>query len=1673
LIALAILVLASPGAKAWQSGDSYSGSGDWTIDNPTVVADDSITVTGNLEINSNLEIYNSQIYIQCDWDNEYYIDVSSSGSLYLWDYSTLTASYTYAHYSFTDYGTLDINESTVSEMWGATWDWTGGIQIYSSGANIRNSDINNGMTGGIYISDVSATISYNNIHDCGPDGYSTQYCYGIYVHSDGTTSTDISYNNIYNNQYSEFDYWYWSYTYYGYGIYSIGQSSSDTITNNDIYDNGFSMWDNSQGYQLYLDGSGPTIKDNDLTDGYVGLRVTGSTPPTISGGTITTWAYYYNMAGGVYATDSSLSFDSVTFTCTNYDNTVAGIYVDSRSTIDVSSCTFDYRPSYGWNTVYDIYVQGTSPLTVKDSTFLNDNLYSYGIYAYDHSPVSIVGCDFIANYNTFFAVQANYYSPVDMQDSTVDIEQCSNDFRIIEAGSYSNVTVNNTSWKVVGSYCSWGTPALNCWDNTPVTLSNMTIVFDGMTGYYFYGLQVQQADMTIYDSSLSEVNSHTNYGDYLINMQWDSKTLTLRNVAFYMDRPAGGYQYCSIYLISGYGSSAVLDADGINVTMNLQNGYCYAIEWGDNAQTWIANSTFDINASGYYLYLFYCYYSDVHLYNDIISVVTGPIQGGNLFYSYYYNGIKDFIMERCQVTLSTLNLGAGKGGGEINVFEELEYMYAYIGNSTVTTRNLGGFTNIAVFNLYSTTFLDVYNTSFVSDYGHGTSTSKPEFQWAWLYNIQMMNFTDCSIDITLSDEPLVLDTFFFESACSELNLIGTKINWDINAAGSSAGMASMSTDPYNGGSLDTLYMQDSVLTMTVMQPDCSLSLLKITPQTKISTFAVSGTVVNIDFLVASSTPTYAIQITGSDLVIKDLLLNLNAAPLTDSTIVGVYVEGASPVLDNITVQGNGHGRIYGILGNMAASPIIKDCTINNTYVGIGGDFFAMPSVSGTTIGNCSIGVRLQNFSNATLSSTLVKAVVGFNATDASWASLYSTTVKGSSHDFELDGGSTIWLLDCDFDKADPALFHDASSRLIVNWLLQLRVLWQNGKVIPGAVVVLRNSQGTDVMQAQTDSDGIVPYSIVAEYVQTRAAKTSYSPYTVNVTFGGLSGEQSVVVDMTKTQDIYITDYSNPTLTVSEPADGLIQNFRTVVLYGTASDIGSGIDMLNITYDGIHFDVIYASPVWAHTMDIPEGTWQLSVTLSDISGISSTDVRTINIDLTRPFIDVASPGNNSLGNSIGVDLVGAIEPGSTLTVNYRPAAVDAGGHFTYPVRLVEGRNDFLFFATDRAGNTNSTSWAVYLDISPPPLTLSSPKDGLLTNQASVQVAGRTEPGATVTVNGQATAVQPDGSFSIVFNLTAGPNFITVTATDRAGNAMKLLRSVVLDNQLRLDLFAPADKLVTSQVTILVQGATDIDALLKLNEGIVTVEPDGNFSVTFTLSEGWNTLEFSATDRAGNTRSITRTVLLDTIPPELEISSPAQNAMLRTKDVVVAGLCEPGITLTVNGAPVSTEAGTFNTTLTLPEGANSIHIAASDAAGNAVTYDIQLTIDMTAPSLEIVEPGDGFRTLDDSVLVVGITEPGATVTVNGIPAVVDPYGKFTVQLSLLKGKNEIKAVSTDSSGNTDTKSISVKVVSPPPAVEASTWWWTALGLLLALGVMIPLTMYLVNSWNNARMRREGLK
>jgi hypothetical protein len=68
-----------------------------------------------------------------------------------------------------------------------------------------------------------------------------------------------------------------------------------------------------------------------------------------------------------------------------------------------------------------------------------------------------------------------------------------------------------------------------------------------------------------------------------------------------------------------------------------------------------------------------------------------------------------------------------------------------------------------------------------------------------------------------------------------------------------------------------------------------------------------------------------------------------------------------------------------------------------------------------------------------------------------------------------------------------------------------------------------------------------------------------------------------------------------------------------------------------------------------------------------------------------------------------------------------------------------------------------------------LTISEPADETVVNQDTILVAGRTEPDAVVSVNGNiVTGIDEDGNFATAVSLLDGPNLIEVIASDYAGN-----------------------------------------------------------------------------------------------------------------------------------------------------------------------------------------------------------------------------------------------------------------------------------------------------------------
>lgn len=143
---------------------------------------------------------------------------------------------------------------------------------------------------------------------------------------------------------------------------------------------------------------------------------------------------------------------------------------------------------------------------------------------------------------------------------------------------------------------------------------------------------------------------------------------------------------------------------------------------------------------------------------------------------------------------------------------------------------------------------------------------------------------------------------------------------------------------------------------------------------------------------------------------------------------------------------------------------------------------------------------------------------------------------------------------------------------------------------------------------------------------------------------------------------------------------------------------------------------------------------------------------------------------------------------------------------------------------------------------------------------------------------------------------------------------------------------------------------------------TVAVTNGYSVTFTppdvLADGEHDFEINCTDNDGNhadTAFVYFTV--DTVPPVLNITTPAEGLITASTTITVAGTTNDSTssptTVKVNGKSVTVNSnGTFSTTVSLSEGSNTITIVATDSAGKSSTVTRHVTLNTKAPKITSV-------------------------------------------------------------------------------------------------------------------------
>lgn len=146
----------------------------------------------------------------------------------------------------------------------------------------------------------------------------------------------------------------------------------------------------------------------------------------------------------------------------------------------------------------------------------------------------------------------------------------------------------------------------------------------------------------------------------------------------------------------------------------------------------------------------------------------------------------------------------------------------------------------------------------------------------------------------------------------------------------------------------------------------------------------------------------------------------------------------------------------------------------------------------------------------------------------------------------------------------------------------------------------------------------------------------------------------------------------------------------------------------------------------------------------------------------------------------------------------------------------------------------------------------------------------------------------------------------------------------------------------------------------------------------LGDGQHTIKFDASDNDGNAatqKSIT--LKIDTVPPTLNVTAPAEGLVTNTALLTVSGTTNDAtsspVTLKVNNQDVEVQKdGNWSTQITLSEGQNTINIVATDAAGKTTTVTRHVTLDTGAPDIQSVtitpNPADAGASITITAIIV---------------------------------------------------------------------------------------------------------
>ena len=146
----------------------------------------------------------------------------------------------------------------------------------------------------------------------------------------------------------------------------------------------------------------------------------------------------------------------------------------------------------------------------------------------------------------------------------------------------------------------------------------------------------------------------------------------------------------------------------------------------------------------------------------------------------------------------------------------------------------------------------------------------------------------------------------------------------------------------------------------------------------------------------------------------------------------------------------------------------------------------------------------------------------------------------------------------------------------------------------------------------------------------------------------------------------------------------------------------------------------------------------------------------------------------------------------------------------------------------------------------------------------------------------------------------------------------------------------------------------------------------------LKDGRHTIKITAKDNDGNAaKEVSAACIVDTVPPALNISSPAAGLITNNPALTVRGTTNDAtsspikLSIVLNGngqGSVSVdENGSFSKNVTLTEGKNTLEITATDAAGKSSKVTREVKLDTSIPQVRSLIMAPNPANASDSVSV----------------------------------------------------------------------------------------------------------